>query len=573
MARKSIKILNGRASALPPTEKFPRWRVIWTDPVTGKRRQTSGGDSLDSAKAKAAEILGDYVSDSESGVRPPTFDECFHSWMDAKKPQIAEQTAANYVYVYQRFIKPEIGEQSITAIGQRSIRAIQVSGVEFPILVKRIIKGVFEQAENWTHRPADHYADCIVIRSSRNEKRRDYVARGDIPSSKLVASFIITAYGTLQQNPLDDPAVTVWNPESATHKRSARRMSFAPGLGLTQPDDTCFRNGVPFETIYPDYQKPEEIKDDANRHATRLAFMNRKAMICRRVGLITALGAGGGLRIGEVLALRVRHILTREQVALRYQLGQSREESAWRGETHVCEQITRGGAGQMRLTTPKYDHDRIVHIPAFLPNWNGFGLGTHRTQIAGVIPRFADPQVSLWTATDEEVRTLWQAGFTPLGWLYWRHLDELWTTMPRTGKPSMQEEIDAFMNLLLFPSVSRGIPSKSEFAIDPNWPYDASIPEGTGGYQHPSNYMKHSALIYDYVAQIHGEWPINRVNSKTRKGWTHHSLRHYAASSRIQAGVPLPIVARELGHKDAAFTLQRYGHMMADAIPETGFDY
>ena len=196
MARKSIKILNGRASALPPTEKFPRWRVIWTDPVTGKRRQTSGGDSLDSAKAKAAEILGDYVPDSESGVRPPTFDECFHSWMDAKKPQIAEQTAANYVYVYQRFIKPEIGEQSITAIGQRSIRAIQVSGVEFPILVKRIIKGVFEQAENWTHRPADHYADCIVIRSSRNEKRRDYVARGDIPSSKLVASFIITAYGT-----------------------------------------------------------------------------------------------------------------------------------------------------------------------------------------------------------------------------------------------------------------------------------------------------------------------------------------------------------------------------------------
>ena len=137
----------------------------------------------------------------------------------------------------------------------------------------------------------------------------------------------------------------------------------------------------------------------------------------------------------------------------------------------------------------------------------------------------------------------------------------------------MREEIDAFMNLLLFPSVSRGIPSKSEFAIDSSWPYDASIPEGTGGYQHPSNYMKQSARIYDYVARIYGEWPINRVNAKTRKGWTHHSLRHSAASSRIQAGVQLPIVERELGHKDAAFTLQRYGHMMADAIPETGFDH
>jgi len=261
------------------------------------------------------------------------------------------------------------------------------------VLVKRIVRGVFEQARSWTHRPAEHYADCIAVRSSRSEKRKDYVARGDIPSSKLVASFIIAAYGTLQQNPLDDPAVSVWDPESATHKRSTRRMAFAPGLGLTQPDDACFRNGVPFDTVYPGYQKPEEIKNDTNRHSTRLAFMKRKAMICRRVGLITALGAGGGLRIGEVLALRVRHVLTREQITMRYQFDQPREKSTWRGETHVCEQITRGGAGQMRLTTPKYDHDRIVHMPAFLPNWNGFGLGTHRAQIAEVIPRFADPKL------------------------------------------------------------------------------------------------------------------------------------------------------------------------------------
>lgn len=35
----------------------------------------------------------------------------------------------------------------------------------------------------------------------------------------------------------------------------------------------------------------------------------------------------------------------------------------------------------------------------------------------------------------------------------------------------------------------------------------------------------------------------------------------------------MPIVAREFGHKDASFTLQRYGHMMTDAIPEVGFDY
>ena len=247
MARKSIKILNGRASTLPPTEKFPRWRVIWTDPVTGRRRQTSGGDSLDSAKAKAAEILGDYVPDPESGVCPPTFDECFLSWMESKKPQIAEQTAANYVYVYRRFLKPELGELSITAIGQRSIRAIQVTGVEFPVLVKRIIKGVFEQARSWTHRPADHYADCIAIRSSRSEKRRDYVARGGIPSSKLVASFVIAAYGTLQQNPLDAPAVAVWDPNQP-HTKDLR-VAWRLLRGLGSPSQTMSISGTAFRSM------------------------------------------------------------------------------------------------------------------------------------------------------------------------------------------------------------------------------------------------------------------------------------------------------------------------------------
>ena len=42
--------------------------------------------------------------------------------MESKKPQLAEQTAANYVYVYQRFIRPELGELSITAIGSTSLK-------------------------------------------------------------------------------------------------------------------------------------------------------------------------------------------------------------------------------------------------------------------------------------------------------------------------------------------------------------------------------------------------------------------------------------------------------------------
>ena len=193
----------------------------------------------------------------------------------------------------------------------------------------------------------------------------------------------------------------------------------------------------------------------------------------------------------------------------------------------------------------------VVHLPMFLPNWNGFTPGSHRVQISQVVPRFADGSVGLWTASDGECRILWRAGFCPLGWLMWQHLQELWDMMPRHGKPSMQEEIGTFMNMLLFPSVSRGVPSRSELAYERDWPYDTLIPTGTGGYQHPSNYMKLANVVYDYCAGVYDEWPLHRVNSKTRRGWSHHALRHYAASSRIQSGVPLTVIARELGHRDA----------------------
>ena len=40
-----------------------------------------------------------------------------------------------------------------------------------------------------------------------------------------------------------------------------------------------------------------------------------------------------------------------------------------------------------------------------------------------------------------------------------------------------------------------------------------------------------------------------------------HSLRHYHASTSIENEVPLPIISKRLGHKDFAFTVNRYGHL------------
>ena len=43
-----------------------------------------------------------------------------------------------------------------------------------------------------------------------------------------------------------------------------------------------------------------------------------------------------------------------------------------------------------------------------------------------------------------------------------------------------------------------------------------------------------------------------------------HALRHTAATLALRAGVPVHVVSRRLGHKDAAITLRVYAHVLAD---------
>lgn len=130
--------------------------------------------------------------------------------------------------------------------------------------------------------------------------------------------------------------------------------------------------------------------------------------------------------------------------------------------------------------------------------------------------------------------------------------------------------------MLLFPTSSPARNQQPGHVVqtEQSFRYDISLVEGTGGYQVETAYANRFANpIYDYVSGLFNEWPAHRVNATKRRGWTHHGLRHYAASSRMIAGVPIPIIARELGHKDGAFTLQRYGHFMPESIPQQGFEY
>lgn len=44
-------------------------------------------------------------------------------------------------------------------------------------------------------------------------------------------------------------------------------------------------------------------------------------------------------------------------------------------------------------------------------------------------------------------------------------------------------------------------------------------------------------------------------------------------SLRLQAGVPIPVIAREMGHSDSSFALERYGHVLDGGTSPAGLEY
>jgi integrase len=61
----------------------------------------------------------------------------------------------------------------------------------------------------------------------------------------------------------------------------------------------------------------------------------------------------------------------------------------------------------------------------------------------------------------------------------------------------------------------------------------------------------------------YGLWPVLKRLQIDSAGL--HAFRHAAASELLEEGVPLSVVQRQLRHRDARTTLQKYGHVVGDA--------
>lgn len=582
---KGIKVRGTEATIYQPTETHRWWKVAYIDRATGKRRTTSGGHTQEEAETKARRLSGQYVEGWKSGGIAPTLQEAVDLWLAANRSNWSSRTYDHYSYFAQKFTAL-YGTRPIDRITPIDISKVDLTGQSRGQQEKArtLLRGILGHSSAWMpdKKIIENIVRGITLSGNSGGKRNPRVSRGDIPSSQYIAATIITAYHTLQLGPFNDPEWSSIDAVSGKKRRRTGSMKLHPALGMATPLDDAFKDGLTLEIanshrrgIPKHYSNPDDRrKDETLELAARY----------RQIGLATALGAGGGLRIGEVLALRVRHFLSPTQVALigskDWRLGADyyggNPELAFRGVLDVSEQASQASRGKVWITGTKGNtKSRTVHLPAFLPNWNGFGISTHRPQIASVIPRFADPAVSLWDATEEEALTLWKHGFTPLGFLVWQRLHELWQH-PAIKHLPLGPRAKEYRQLLLFPTrnkARKGRDGLPNVQTDPGWRKSIRIVEGDGTYQAQSNYATHTNPLYDYVEEQFDESPEHRTNAEGRKGWTHHGFRHWAVSSRIQAGVPLPLIAKEMGHSDSAFTLERYGHVLDQGVADEGFEY
>jgi integrase len=84
--------------------------------------------------------------------------------------------------------------------------------------------------------------------------------------------------------------------------------------------------------------------------------------------------------------------------------------------------------------------------------------------------------------------------------------------------------------------------------------------------ENPSGYLFANRNGNSYsVGKVteYGLWPVQKALGLERTGL--HAFRHAAASELLEEGVALTVVQRQLRHKDARTTLQKYGHVIGDS--------
>lgn len=585
---KSIPVLQGRARLYPPKEEGGYWRIAYYDRITGKRRTTrGGGKTQESAELKAAELLGDYTPSSTHGQMVPTVKEVFEAWMFRNQHRWSSRTFDQYMYQGQKYIVTELGEIPISQVSPQDFRKISVSHLSRgqQTKVRSLVRGMMTDASRWVRGEPDEYASAVLLSGSRSEMREYSVQKGDIAPARFINDVINVCWSTCQPHP-------VYKEQNERDNKPTPYDEVTGEVPLPWSESNK-RSLKPFEPLSQDFVEEHHRRGGAPRFKTEQSTRRETQELAARYRMFAfavALAAGCGLRIGEILALRVRDFVKDDQFMMEDVFVNGRAENehrqlprwGYKGELLINKQASQRGTGRIVLSLPKYEHIRTVHLPAVLYSGNeGSPHLTRRRReqvIHAGVEGYDDEEKPLWDLTWYDALKLWESGsvvdgIIPLGWLLMFRLNDLWDAVNKNVEDD-DWRYDDFQKLLLFPT--RGEPRKNgNIEVPRNWHEDASLVPGFGGYMSTTNFANNlTNPIFDYVSEKTGRYPSHRQNlpATKRKGWTFHALRHYFVTSNIYHGVPLPTISNFAGHKSIDFTLSRYSHVLKEDYEERGFE-
>ncbi|HCS60170.1 MAG TPA: hypothetical protein DIW46_02065 [Microbacterium sp.] len=582
--RAGTPILGGRATLYLPSEGTKRYQVALKDPVTLKRRVLSA-NSRESALAKAKEALGDWDEAAEARTTPaPTVAEAFDSWLDRNRDRWSDRTPLAYQTRFNTHLK-RFADIPVTAIKASDFANIALdTSREQARRIRTIVKAIFTETERWHGRSPDMYANAIRLPGTKTADAPRTVERSQIPGNTWINGVVDCAWSTFQLHPARSLNGDRIDPETGGHLLWQDEILTDPwtrnrGLCLGMPLDNpaVKRRGMP----------KHYTRIDARREAETAELASRM----RQIGLAHLIGAAAGLRVGEVYALRVWHLFEpwEEKTAqlldeavhivnpheiLEGYTPQGAEQKngrilpGWTGRIEVCEQVS-AATGPLRVSPPKMNRNRTaLALPFLFPSWDTSGRTLREIAIAAqkqhdlTFELFnpSNTDTPLWEMTVLDALKLWHVGLTPTSLLIHSRLRELWL--------QSNKDTATFRNMLLFPTRNPARKRGPGVQWPERWPYPKKIPFGT--YQNPRNIAhRYTNHLYDWVSRLTDDNPGHRGWQGNREtGYVHHSLRHWYCSSTLHhRSSSLPTISRAVGHRNPAFTLERY----SSALPIDDF--
>jgi hypothetical protein len=352
------------------------------------------------------------------------------------------------MYQGNRYIVAELGEIPISQVSPQDSPKIDVSHLsrEQQTKVRSLVRGMMTEGQRWILGEPDDYAEEVLLSGSRSEMREYTVQKGDIAPARFINDVINVCWSICQPHPVyveqneRDDKPTIYDevtgevplPYWESNKRSLK--PFEP-LSQAFVEEHHRRGGA------PRFKTEESTRRETQELAARY----------RMFALAVALAAGGGLRIGEILTLRVRDFVKDDQFMMEDVFVNGRAENAhqqlrrwdYKGELLINKQASQRGKGQIVLSLPKYGHIRTIHLPAVL--YSGIEESPHLTRrrreqvIHAGLDEYTDEEESLWDMSWYAALKLWESngtidGMIPLAWLLLHQLNDHWDASMRTWK-------------------------------------------------------------------------------------------------------------------------------------------